>query len=531
MEAHGAYPREPLPRAAGEVKRPALRRRRKSLLRFGLQALALLGLLAASLVLQARWLRQLADAQRSEERQVLRAAAERIASDVRRELSAVAEALGRDERDPAAARWITRIVEGGPDGPWSSADGPSLPLPRGAGGEPRRALLERSRLEQELFPRAVAATLGTGALERYRVTVRPAGGAAGPLYDSAPDGGRPESTPPDAAADLWLANGSWVWFQARAEPSGRAEPAAPFEPPVLVGAPAGDHEELPLGPAPYRLELRQRAGSLDRALATARRRNLWIGAGTSLALAGSLVLLWIGEQRARRLAERELALVAGVSHELRTPLAVIQSAASNLASGIVPEAPRVAEYGALIEREARRVGSMIEQVLRLGSDAPPSAARQACDLAAAVREAAERASLLADRRRFELELDLSWEPIELAADRAGLVSAVQNLLENAIKYGPDGQVVRVRLRAEREWALVEVADQGPGLAPGEGERLFEPFERGEAARRGRIPGAGLGLALVRDVARAHGGRVELRNGETGAVFTLCLPRPPGAGAT
>ena len=108
-------------------------------------------------------------------------------------------------------------------------------------------------------------------------------------------------------------------------------------------------------------------------------------------------------------------------------------------------------------------------------------------------------------------------------DPAALVSALQNLLENAIKFGPEGQTIRVRLLDAEQQVVLEVEDEGPGIEASEHEAVFEPFYRGAAAAGSAVAGAGLGLSVVADVARAHGGTVRIENRGAGAVVVLRLP--------
>jgi len=107
---------------------------------------------------------------------------------------------------------------------------------------------------------------------------------------------------------------------------------------------------------------------------------------------------------------------------------------------------------------------------------------------------------------------------------------VHNLIENAIKYGGTGQTIRVS--AARGAALVvEVTDNGPGISPEDREHLFEPFFRGAGVRGGSAPGNGLGLGVARDIARAHGGELELRaSAGPGTTFVLSLPLEPDGGS-
>lgn len=508
-------------------------RRRPAGVRLVLGFALLLLLIASSLLLQARWLRQLTEAQRGEARRLLGVAAERMAEDVEAELTRFAESLAPGshasaEETQRTADWAAEILPLEPGVDPSLVEGPSLHVGGEEPGAPERlVVLDLDRLRAGLFEPRARVAFGDDAFASLRVTIVATKADGALLYDSARE--PVPAGPPEATAELHLETSRWTSFFSL-EPGGGFS-SRPVQAPLFVSLPGGaEPDRIEPPPAPYRIEVRHRDGSLDEALAQAQRRNLWIGAGILLALVGSAILLWVGEQRARRLTEKELAFVAGVSHELRTPLAVIRTAASNLRTGVVGADERVREYGALIEREATRVGESVERVLRFGAD-EEDGPRERIELTELVQEAVQRVELLRDRRRFSIEADVPAGKTVLA-DRAALVSALLNLLENAVKYGPDGQTIRLRARTVDGEHRLEVTDEGPGLAPGERERVFEPFFRGSAARGGDVVGSGLGLALVARIARAHGGRVEVgevRSGG-GAVFTLSLPRAEGDAA-
>ena len=114
----------------------------------------------------------------------------------------------------------------------------------------------------------------------------------------------------------------------------------------------------------WRLLVQHQSGSLEAAVARARRQNLAISFGVLLLLTVSIALLAATSRRAHRLARQQMEFVAGVSHELRTPVAVIRSAAENLSHGVVDSGDRVKRYGQLLETEARRLGEMVERVLQ-----------------------------------------------------------------------------------------------------------------------------------------------------------------------
>ncbi len=228
--------------------------------------------------------------------------------------------------------------------------------------------------------------------------------------------------------------------------------------------------------------------------------------------------------------------VAAVSHELRTPVAVINSAAGNLADGVVADPTRVKRYGVTIQTEARRLGETVERVLQLaglGSGRPLPMAPVSAE--SVVRDAVRMSEADAAQAAVDVQVELAPDVPALVGDAGALQSAVQNLIGNAIKYAGEDRWVRVTVsttRTPRREVRIAVEDHGGGLDAEEQRLVFEPFFRGKAAIANQVKGSGLGLSLVRRIAEAHGGRVELVSSPAhGSTFTICLPAAPDAPAT
>ncbi|MGD8894910.1 MAG: HAMP domain-containing sensor histidine kinase [Acidobacteriota bacterium] len=267
-----------------------------------------------------------------------------------------------------------------------------------------------------------------------------------------------------------------------------------------------------------RLRVRPRLpGSLRLA---ALRGVLWLSA-----LAGIVGLFVLRRALAReaRAVARERAFLAGVTHEFRSPLASIRVLGETLARG--RGEPR--EYGALVAQEGQRLEGLVErvltltrveQVLRPGPVDPAELLREVMTL---VRSRAERRN-----SRVECRVD---DPLpECWWDAEAVRRALLNLVDNAISHGREGERVQVSADSDGSEVRLCVADDGPGIAGTERRRIFGRFERGST----EAPGTGLGLFLVEEVARAHGGRVDLETAEgQGSTFTLVLPlRAPEAPA-
>jgi signal transduction histidine kinase len=271
-------------------------------------------------------------------------------------------------------------------------------------------------------------------------------------------------------------------------------------------------------------------GSLEAAVASARRRNLGISFGVLLLLTVSVVLLAAASRRAHGLARQQMEFIAGVSHELRTPVAVIRSAAENLSHGIVDGGDRVKRYGQLVETEAKRLGEMVERVLQYAGieSVLGSSARTAVAPEEIVEDAVADSIPLLEPDRVTIERDIAPDLPPVMGDAAALRSAVQNLIANAVKYGGgDGWVgvkaERVSARQHSE-VRITVRDHGAGIPASELPHVFEPFYRGADAIARQVHGNGLGLSLVRRIVTAHGGRVTVTSrAGTGSAFTITLP--------
>jgi len=211
---------------------------------------------------------------------------------------------------------------------------------------------------------------------------------------------------------------------------------------------------------------------------------------------------------AKELEEAKDLFLATTSHELRTPITVVQGFASTLASrwDKLSDAERRSAVQTIAER-AGSLGHLVEQLLlgsRVGAD-QHSVTNGAFDLAQLLRGAAVAFRPLSERHQLTADIpdDL---PLALG-DVTATDVIVGQLLENAYKYSPDGGAVVVSARPAGEWVEVTVDDEGIGIAPGEHERIFERFLQGEAGDRRRFGGIGLGLYIVRQLARAQGGEV------------------------
>ena len=217
--------------------------------------------------------------------------------------------------------------------------------------------------------------------------------------------------------------------------------------------------------------------------------------------------------------------IADASHELRTPLTAIRGYAELFRRGAAERPEDLARAMRRIEDEAARMGLLVEDLLLLARlDQGRPLERQPVDLVTVAGDA------LADLSAVDPARPVTYEhpdSLVVTGDEARLRQVAGNLLANARVHTPEGSAVHVRVRADDGRAILEVADEGPGLPPGEEGRVFERFYRADAARArtGGNGGTGLGLSIVDDIVAAHGGTVQAGSPPRGhgAYFMVALP--------
>ncbi|MGA3354018.1 MAG: ATP-binding protein [Acidimicrobiales bacterium] len=228
----------------------------------------------------------------------------------------------------------------------------------------------------------------------------------------------------------------------------------------------------------------------------------------------------------RRLEDVRRDFVANVSHELKTPMGAVGLLAETLLSENEPQVTQRLAHR--IYTEAFRISRVIDDLLDLSrienEESPP---REPVLINLVMAEAAERVREAASQLQIKVTLEEPDPALVVLGDRRQLTSAVYNLLENAVKFSPEGGDVSCVGRAEDEEVVVIVEDHGVGIPSRDLERIFERFYRVDAGRSRSTGGTGLGLAIVRHVAANHRGSVQVESQEgEGSTFTLRLPRQP-----
>jgi two-component system, OmpR family, sensor kinase len=221
---------------------------------------------------------------------------------------------------------------------------------------------------------------------------------------------------------------------------------------------------------------------------------------------------------------KQRAFVADASHELRTPLTSVIANLELLQASL--EEPRREDDRAMVDsalRSSRRMSRLVTDLLLLArADAGRTSRHRPCDLAEVAGNAALEVTPVLGDRELQIENEVAL-PVEGNPDE--LHRMVLNLLDNAARYTPSGARVELRLRSEGDDAVVEVADDGPGIPAAMRDQVFDRFVRGDGPADTAVgAGSGLGLAIVRAVASSHGGTVEVSESDRGgALFRIRLP--------
>ena len=223
--------------------------------------------------------------------------------------------------------------------------------------------------------------------------------------------------------------------------------------------------------------------------------------------------------------------VANISHELKTPVGALSVLAEALADEDQPEV--VQRLADKMVHEAMRAGRTIDDLLELSRiELGGEAVKDVVLASMVIDESVNRARSLAERAGIELVIVPSSDRVRMLGDRRQLVSALGNLVENAVKYSDSDSRVEVSATSDGQWVDLSVRDFGLGIPQKDIDRIFERFYRVDRARSRETGGTGLGLAIVRHVATNHSGEVKVVSVEgEGSTFTLRIPAAVGLVST
>jgi PAS domain S-box-containing protein len=252
--------------------------------------------------------------------------------------------------------------------------------------------------------------------------------------------------------------------------------------------------------------------------------------GDTIAGIGAVVLETTEQKRQQAALieadRRKDEFLAMLAHELRNPLGAISNATAVLGRVRNPD-PQIATIREMLDRQVRHLGRLVDDLLDVARIAQDKLVlrRTRTDLADAVRQALEANAATADSRGQSVRVRLPARALPIDADPARLAQIVANLVHNAVKYTHDGGAIEVAVRVVERKAVLEVTDDGPGIAPELIGRVFDLFAQGDRGVDRSDGGLGIGLTLVRRLVEMHGGSVEARSEGLGrgATFRVTLP--------
>jgi two-component system sensor histidine kinase BaeS len=221
---------------------------------------------------------------------------------------------------------------------------------------------------------------------------------------------------------------------------------------------------------------------------------------------------------------RRLDLVGDVAHELRTPIASLRGYVEGLEAGVLEPGP---DAWRVLDEQTARLGRLVDDLAILWRAESHDLRLQIerLDGPTLMADARERHRALAAERSIELTVGQA-DPVAMLADRTRLGQVLDDLIANALRYTPEGGHVAIGLAAAGTSAIISVRDDGPGLAPGAAERIFERFYRADPSRSREAGGSGLGLAISRSLVEAMGGTISAASEGPGqgTIFMVRLPR-------
>ncbi len=303
--------------------------------------------------------------------------------------------------------------------------------------------------------------------------------------------------------------------------------------PKVPGAPANVKTRTSVlaaagqGLDPWVLNVQHATGSIDTFTRNEFRQSFLIGLGVYLLLVGAIIAIVLSALRSKRFAQRQIDFVSSVSHEFRTPLAVIYSASENLADGVTKDVVQVSRYGNLIKGEGRKLSAMVEQILQFAGarSGKKKHSFSPTSVAAVVDAAISECRPMLDERGFDIKFSVDENLPLIKADADALSTALQNLISNSVKYSNGSRSLCITASNGNRRIKLTVEDNGLGIAPDDLKHIFEPFYRAKDVVDAQINGNGLGLALVKDIAEAHGGTVRAKSEVgKGSEFTIELPQ-------
>jgi signal transduction histidine kinase len=261
------------------------------------------------------------------------------------------------------------------------------------------------------------------------------------------------------------------------------------------------------------------------------RNNYMVLGALSVFMVGGIWLTYRNVSREMNLARLKSDFVANVSHELRTPLALIRLYAETLELGRLTAKEKYQEYFRIIREESERLTALINNILDFSRiDAGRKEYEfEETNLAELVHSTLDSYRFQIQQNGFGFEENISSDIPPVKVDREAIARSLLNLVNNALKYSKDQKYIGVSLYRVNGSVNLEVRDRGIGIPANEHEKIFEKFYRCGDPLVHNVKGSGLGLSLVRHIARAHGGDVLVESApDKGSKFTIALPLTPAS---
>jgi two-component system sensor histidine kinase SenX3 len=237
-----------------------------------------------------------------------------------------------------------------------------------------------------------------------------------------------------------------------------------------------------------------------------------------------VLVLLSDESQAQRIQDVRRDFVANVSHELKTPIGALLLL-SEAVLGAKDDPAAVEKFATRMQIESKRLTDLVQEIINLSrlQDSDPLSVPSELNVQDLVSEAIDQSQVGADSRKIQISSDKIANGVVLG-DRDQLIMAIQNLVENAVNYSPEGTKVTISSVVEDGIVTITIIDQGIGIPESEKDRIFERFYRVDPARSRQSGGTGLGLSIVKHVATKHGGEVSVWSVENvGSTFSLKLP--------
>lgn len=225
------------------------------------------------------------------------------------------------------------------------------------------------------------------------------------------------------------------------------------------------------------------------------------------------------------LEEQKKRFLRHISHELKTPLTAIREGSELLADEVGGTlSPQQREIAAILRENSLRLQKMIENLLNYSAVEfqKPELKPESLNPAALLEQTIASYALTLERKKIRVTSHFS--PVSLVADREKILTVLDNLFSNAMKFTPQGGTIELTLSTTGSHVIVDIHDSGPGIAKADRAHLFQPFYQGDSAYDGHVSGSGVGLSIAKEYVEAHGGRIEILPSKLGAHFRVTLPQ-------